>query len=264
MSPSSSELLTLAHSTAEEAAALVRARRAGQVEVTTTKSSPIDIVTETDRESEQLIRGRLLRARPDDGFLGEESGAADSTSGVTWVVDPIDGTVNFLYDIPQYAVSIAAAVEGEVVAGVVVDVASQETFCATAGGGATRDGTPIAVGEPRPEGMQLVGTGFSYRAQVRAHQASAVADLVGRVRDVRRLGSAALDLCYLAAGRLDGYAEEALNEWDLAAGRLVAREAGARVETRPGAGGTDLVVAAPSAGFDGFSELVRGCGFTAR
>jgi myo-inositol-1(or 4)-monophosphatase len=258
------ELRDLAREVALEAAALVRERRRGGVEVAETKSSPVDVVTEADHAAEQLIYARLTGARPCDGFLGEEGASAESTSGVTWVVDPIDGTVNFLYGLPQYAVSIAASRAGEVVAGVVVNVASGEVFSAVRGGGAFLDGKRVAVRDVVPLGQRLVGTGFNYVAEVRILQAAAVGKMLGSVRDVRRLGSAALDLCALAAGRLDAYVEEGLNPWDMAAGGLVATEAGARLETAPGVGGMTCVVAAPDAGFADFLHLVRTCGFLAR
>jgi myo-inositol-1(or 4)-monophosphatase len=260
------QLLALARDVALEAADLVEARRSRGVEVTGTKSSPIDVVTEADRASEDLIRRRLLQARPDDGFLGEEGDSRPTTSGVTWVVDPIDGTVNYLYGVPQYAVSIAARVAGPVagtVAGVVVDVAEQECFTATRGGGAHLDGRPIRVRDVVPMAQRLVATGFHYTRPVRVRQAAAMARLLGEVRDIRRFGSAALDLCWIAAGRVDAYVEEGLNDWDLAAGELVATEAGARVEVRPGAGGKDCVLAAPAGGFQEFATLVERAGFLA-
>ncbi len=258
------ELLDLARDVALEAAALVAARRRAPVEVAATKSSEVDVVTEVDRAAEELIAERLLNARPDDGLVGEEGAGSGSTSGVTWVVDPIDGTVNYLYDIPQYAVSIAARVgEGPdaVVAGVVVDVAKGECYTATRGGGAWLGERRLRVRDVAPMGQRLVATGFNYERHVRVLQGRAVAALLPHVRDVRRLGSAALDLCGLAAGRLDAYVEEGLAEWDLAAGGLVAQEAGARVEVGTGAGGKTCVVAAPEGGFDAFDTLVRECGF---
>jgi myo-inositol-1(or 4)-monophosphatase len=255
------DLLRLAREVALEAATLVRTRAQDGVHVAATKSSPVDIVTEVDRAAEALIQDRLLQARPGDGFLGEEGGASNSASGVTWVVDPIDGTVNFLYGIPQYSVSIAASVDDQVVAGVVVDVAHGETFAATLGGGATCDGVPLRVRAAAPVSERLVITGFNYRREVRLRQAAAVAALLPQVRDIRRLGSAALDLCAIGAGRADGYVEEGLFAWDRAAGALVATEAGALVATRTGAGGTDCVVCAPADGFEEFLALVEGCGF---
>jgi len=266
-------LRELARTVAVEAAELVRARRAGHVEVAATKTSPLDIVTEVDTAAEALIRDRLLTARPDDGFLGEESSdsvrpvssvePADSAGGVTWVVDPIDGTVNFLYGIPYYAVSIAARLGGCVVAGVVVDVVTGDCYAATLGGGATRNGEPLRVRPAAPLSERMVLTGFSYSAEVRAHQATAVSRLATRVRDIRRLGSAALDLCAVGAGRADAYVEEGLQPWDLAAGGLVATEAGAVVRTVPGSGGTTAVLCAPADGFDEFMALAGRCGFLA-
>ena len=254
-------LLTLARSVALEAAALVRERSRGRVEVAATKSSPVDIVTAADRASERLIFDRLRSARPDDGFLGEEGGSAESTSGVTWVVDPIDGTVNFLYGIPHYSVSVAAAVDGQSVAGVVVNVATGERFEATLGGGATSNGKPLRVREVVPMAERLVVTGFNYRADVRVKQAAAAAAMLPQVRDIRRMGSAALDLCSIAAGHADAFVEEGLHPWDRAAGGLVATEAGATLVTRLGAGGLDCVVCAPAGGFAEFTELVEKSGF---
>jgi myo-inositol-1(or 4)-monophosphatase len=235
MRPSNAELLELAKAIAIEAGALARTRRAEGVEVAASKSSTEDIVTFADRETEALIRSRLKEARPDDGFFGEESGAEPGTSGLTWVVDPIDGTVNFLYGIPQYAVSIAV-VDGPpdpsswtALAGVVINPASGELFSATAGGGAFLGEERIRVSAPPELSQALVGTGFSYRAEVRTEQARIVLGLISRVRDIRRMGSAALDLCAVACGRLDAYFERELNPWDHAAGALIAAEAGARV-----------------------------------
>ena len=257
------ELLTLAVDVAREAAALVAERRRAGVEVADTKTSPTDVVTEVDHAAEELIRTRLLKARPDDGFVGEEGSNDTSDSGVTWVVDPIDGTVNFLYGIPQYAISIAARIDDEVVAGVVVDVVKGETFTATRGGGAHLDGRAIAVRDVVPLAQRLVITGFSYERDTRMAQAAAVHELLGRVRDVRRLGSAALDLCYVGCGRADAYVEEGLNEWDLAAGGLVVEESGGRLAVRPGVGGKQCVIASPAGGFDEFVTAVETCGFLA-
>jgi myo-inositol-1(or 4)-monophosphatase len=257
------ELLELARDVALEAAELVAARRGGRVEIADTKSSSTDIVTEADRAAEKLIYDRLTRARPGDGFLGEEGASADSSTGVTWVVDPIDGTVNFLYGIPQYAVSIAAERDQTTVAGVVVDVAGNEVFTGLRGGGAYADARPLRVREVVPLDQRLVATGFSYVPQTRAVQAAAVGRMLSSVRDVRRLGSAALDLCMLAAGRVDGYVEEGVQPWDVAAAALIAEEAGARVGARRGAGGRTCVIASPAAGFAEFEELARACGFFA-
>lgn len=261
MSVEPETLLPLALAVAEEAADLVREKRRGGVEVADTKSSPTDVVTEVDQAAERLIHRRLLEARPDDGFVGEEGATAQSASGVTWVVDPIDGTVNFLYGIPQYSVSIAANVDEVTVAGVVLNVVTGETFTARRGSGAWCDGQQIRVRDTVPLPQRLVLTGFSYEREVRVRQADAVGRILGRVRDVRRLGSAALDLCYLGAGRADGYVEEGLNSWDMAAGGLVATEAGARLVTAPGVGGKPCVVCAPADGFEEFLDVVTDCGF---
>jgi myo-inositol-1(or 4)-monophosphatase len=229
------ELLDLAREVALTAGRLVRQRRAEGVEVAASKSSPEDIVTHADRESEALIRSLLAKARPDDGFFGEESDADAGSSGLTWVVDPIDGTVNFLYGIPHYAVSIAV-VEGDpdpatwrALAGAVVNPAAGEIFTATDGGGAFLGEQPIRVAPAVELSHALVGTGFSYRAEGRLSQAAIVAQLIGRVRDIRRMGTASLDLCFVACGRFNAYYERGLNPWDHAAGSLVAREAGAVV-----------------------------------
>jgi myo-inositol-1(or 4)-monophosphatase len=258
------ELLKLAERVAIETAEMVRLRRKEGVEVESTKSSPVDIVTEVDRAAEELIFDRLMTARPDDGFVGEEGASSESTSGVVWIVDPIDGTVNFLYGIPHYSVSIAAALDGEPVAGVVVNVESGERFTATKGGGSFQDGVRLRVGSdgaPPPLSQRLVGTGFNYLADVKAKQTVAVSAMLHEVRDIRRMGSAALDLCSVACGRVDAYVEEGLNVWDMAAGGLVATEAGARLEKTSGVGGNDCYLCAPEDGFDQFRDLVERSGF---
>ena len=221
------DLLKLAVEVAEEAARLIVERRRGTITVADTKSTVTDVVTAVDRESEELIRARILQARPDDSFLGEEGDDVNGTSGVRWVVDPIDGTVNYLYDIPAYAVSIAVEYDGETVAGVVVDAPKGEVFTATKGGGAFLDGKPIQVSGCTELSTALVGTGFGYDADRRQVQAEVVQQLITKVRDIRRIGVGALDLCYVACGRLDGYYERGLAPWDLAAGALVVTEAGA-------------------------------------
>ncbi len=248
---------------ARGAAALVRERRAGEVDVAATKSSATDVVTEADRASERLVTTLLAEARPDDGVLGEEGAESAGGSGVRWVVDPIDGTVNFLYGLPQYAVSLAAEVGGQAVAGVVVNAATGVTFDAALGHGARRDGEPIGVRGPTPLAQRLVLTGFSYEAGLRELQARAWVALLPRIRDVRRLGSCALDLCHVAEGAADGYVEEGVHLWDHAAGGLVAREAGARTWLTTGAGGTELLLCAPAHGFAELSEAVADAGFLA-
>jgi len=230
------DLLALAHRIALEAGALAKLRRSQGVTVAASKSSPVDIVTEADRETERLIRDALATARPSDGFFGEESGAEAGTSGLTWVVDPIDGTVNFLYGIPHYAVSIAV-VEGEpdpltwtALAAVVVNPASGELFTATAGGGAFLGGEPIGVAPAVDLSQALVSTGFAYDAGERGRQGTLVSQLLPMVRDIRRMGTASLDLCFVACGRVNAYYERTLSPWDHAAGALIAREAGATVK----------------------------------
>ncbi len=254
-------LLDLAVATAREAGALVVGLRAAGVEVADTKSSPIDVVTEADRASEDLVRDRLLTARPDDGLVGEEGEDVAGSSGVSWIVDPIDGTVNYLYGLPQYAVSIAAAVDGRVVAGVVHNPALDLEYAATLGGGATCNGTAIRVRSTPPLSESLVATGFNYETAVRERQARSVAAMLPQVRDVRRLGSCALDLCAVASGQVDAYVEEGAHLWDHAAGGLVAVEAGARFEVWTTAGGRDLLVCAPTPGWTAFADLVVRCGF---
>ena len=226
------QLLALAVDVAREAAALVARGRSSAADSVDVKSSPVDVVTAVDRASEELITARLLAARPDDGLLGEEGAERTGSSGVRWVVDPIDGTVNFLYDLPGYAVSIAAEVDGEVRAGVVLNVATGELFTATAGGGAELSSParpdPVRLTGSRPVSLEqtLVATGFGYRVEQRRAQGAVVAQLLPRVRDIRRHGSSALDLCAAAAGRVDAYYELDLKPWDHAAGALVAAEAG--------------------------------------
>ena len=200
-----------------------------------TKSSPTDMVTEVDRSTEQLIREHLAAARPDDTMLGEEfggsagSGTGRGSTGVRWVVDPIDGTTNFLYGHPGFAVSIAAEVAGRAVAGVVRTPFPDEMFTATLGGGAYRNGAPIACGNVADPAEALVATGFAYDRHRRQRQGAVLATVVGEVRDVRRMGAASVDLCSVACGRIDAYWERGLQPWDHAAGALIASEAGARV-----------------------------------
>ncbi len=246
------QLLELARATAEEAAELVRAGRSTAGDQVGTKSSPVDVVTAVDTASEELIVGRLLAARPDDGVLGEEGAARDGTSGVRWLVDPIDGTVNFLYGLPYYAVSIAAEVDGRVEAGVVLNVPTGELFTAVRGQGAWLTAPGVAPSRltgsaPVDLGHALVATGFGYDVELRRAQGAVVAALLPEVRDIRRNGCASLELCAAAAGRVDAYYEQGLKPWDHGAGALVASEAGLVVT---GTGGRPFaepmaVVAAP-------------------
>jgi myo-inositol-1(or 4)-monophosphatase len=262
------ELADLALIVAREAALLVREYGDRGVDVAATKSSDVDVVTLADQAAERLIRARLLAARPDDSVLGEEGEDVTGSTGVRWIVDPIDGTVNFLYGLREFSVSIAAEVDGEVVAGVVLDAANDRAYVGYVdpvlprGGSATRDGRPLSVRGPAPVAQRLIATGFSYSAEKRAVQAAATARLLPLVRDIRRHGSCALELCHVAEGALDGYVEEGVNLWDFAAGGLIARLAGARLVVLPGAGGTDLVVCGPDHGLDELVELARSSGFT--
>ena len=223
-------LLGIAEQIAREAGALLRDRPTGlQAEA---KSTPTDAVTEMDRAAEQLILERLREERPDDRVVGEETGAhdgVDEDGAVTWLVDPLDGTVNYLYDLPQFAVSIAAQQRGETVAGVVFDVTRDELYAATRGGGATCNGEPIRCSTQPELALSLVATGFAYAAATRGSQAAVLTTVLPAVRDIRRLGSAALDLCMVARGRVDAYFEAGMQPWDWAAGALIAAEAGARV-----------------------------------
>jgi myo-inositol-1(or 4)-monophosphatase len=253
------ELLDLAVGIAREAGALARdyAARARRLDIGT-KSSATDVVTEGDHATERLIVERLRAARPGDGILGEEGGAQGAaTSGVRWLVDPIDGTVNYLYGIPQYAVSIAAERDGEVVAGAVFDPEKDELYTATAGAGARLNGEPITCSDRAELAQTLVATGFSYSAERRARQAEVVLRVLPAVRDIRRFGAASLDLCAVACGRVDAYYEKSLSPWDVAAGGLIAREAGARVGALSGRPPTSdfLLAAAPNV-FDALHDLL--------
>lgn len=214
---------------ADVAPAIVSGRDAG-LRAVETKSSGTDMVTDMDRWSENTIVEAIGRARPDDGFLGEETGRHPGTSDVVWIIDPIDGTTNYLYDVPGYSISIAAEVAGEVGVGVVADPVRDEVFSAVRGEGAHRNGHPIRCTTLRELSTALVGTGFGYQPGRRVDQARALTEVIGKVRDIRRMGGAALDLCAVACGRLDGYYERGLAEWDVAAGGLIATEAGAVVQ----------------------------------
>lgn len=256
------DLIGLALATALEASGFVReSRPPGRVEVADTKSSPTDAVTELDRQCEELIRARILRARPADGFVGEEGDDVHGTSGVTWVVDPIDGTVNFIYGIPASAVAIGAQRDGETVAAAVVNLATDEAYVAERGRGTWRvvagERHPVLAPEPPPLAHALVGTGFNYVPEVRAHQARAMADFIPRVRDIRRIGSAALDLCAVADGRLDAFVEQGLKPWDLVPGGLIAHEAGLVVTGLDGEADERMTIVAHPQLLDDLLEAVR-------
>jgi myo-inositol-1(or 4)-monophosphatase len=266
------ELRRVAEQVVGEAAAFVRSRRAqlfgpaGHAPATVrAKSSPTDPVTLADTETERLVRDRLAQLRPGEAILGEEQGGEqDQVSGrpgaVRWVVDPIDGTVNFIYGIPAYAVSLAAQIDGVSVAGAVADVCACQVYSAAAGQGAWvtawDETTALRCTGVTDLSMALVGTGFGYEPRRRAAQAALLAKLLPEVRDVRRIGSAALDLCAVAAGRLDAHYEHGLNLWDWAAGALIAAEAGAEVVLPDRPAGL-LVAAAPGVAGDLIEALRR-------
>lgn len=228
----------------------------------TTKSTGTDMVSEMDRASEDLIVSRIVAARPDDAIVGEEGADRSGSSGVRWVIDPLDGTTNYLYRLPGWNVSVGVEVGGEPAIGAVVVPSHGDTFSAATGHGATCNGAPLHLpARAVPLAESLVGTGFSYEPEIRVRQAGFLADLVPKVRDVRRVGAAAADLCAVAAGRLDAYYESGLAPWDRCAGTVVAREAGAVVEVvehhpLPGV----LTVASHRAGRDAFVGLLREVG----
>jgi len=295
----SADLLALARDIAVRAAEFASEARGHGVSVAATKSTPTDIVTAVDRDTETLIRSLILDARPNDGIVGEEDAAHIGTSGLDWIVDPIDGTVNFLYGIPSWAVSIGVAerggadaaagpggIEGTTLAGVVINPVSGELFAASLGGGATLDGgaggaglgggarstagagsaggLQLTVNDGVPLHQALVATGFGYAPEVRRRQAETLLGVLPEVRDIRRIGSAALDLAALAAGRLDAFYERGLNAWDHAAGGLIAREAGAVVTgPRGGRENSELLVAAAPELHEELVALLRRAGLDA-
>lgn len=261
--PSPEELRDLALATAREAGDLVLRLRDEGVEVAGTKTSASDIVTRADQAAEALVKERLLGARPDDGMVGEEGDDLPGTSGVVWIVDPIDGTVNYLYGHPHFAVSIAAEVDGDVVAGVVVAPRLALEYVATRGGGATCNGLRIQVREGVALAERLLASGFSYEQPARAREAAYMARLLPRVRDLRRQGSCALDLCGVAAGLLDAYVEEGPHIWDHAAAGLVVLEAGGMLEVARSPVGKRVLICAPGDGFAEFREAVAEAGFLA-
>ncbi|MFJ4620644.1 inositol monophosphatase family protein [Streptomyces sp. NPDC088812] len=238
-------LLALALRAARAGAAQI-VRRAGRSTVVGTKSSATDLVSDADRAGEEAIRRLVTAERPDDGILGEEGAERPSASGLRWVVDPLDGTVNHVYGIPHVAVSIACerAVgdDWQPVIGVVHDITRGETFTAVEGGGAHLDGAALAVNEAATLPQALLATEFSYVSGTRARQAALLAEVLPRARDIRSTGSSALDLCWVAAGRCDGFYEDELSRWDWAAGALIVREAGGTVTTL----GTGVLAAGPA------------------
>jgi len=221
------ELLDLAVALAQKAGQLLLDEAPDRKADVGTKSSRTDMVTAVDRASEALIVGTLAEQRPDDGLLGEEGSSRNGTTGVRWIIDPLDGTTNYLYGIPLFAVSIGVEIDGVVEAGVVAHPSFGELFTASKGGGANCNGQPIAVSGKTELATALVGTGFAYGADQRRESARWLEHIIPSVRDIRRGGAASLDLCWVACGRLDAYYEAGLSPWDVAAGDLIAREAGA-------------------------------------
>lgn len=264
------ELERLAVEVALEAGRLIVDDRPADLGVSKTKSTATDVVTVMDQRAQDLLRSRLQAARPGDGFLGEEEGGTVGRSEITWVVDPIDGTVNYLYAIPSYAVSVAAVVGDPTVpgawrpvAGAVVNPVTGELFHARLGGGARlgrggQDGQLLVIGEPPPLGHALAGTGFGYDTGRRRWQATMLVDLLPQLRDIRRIGSAALDICAVAAGTLDCYFERGLNAWDMAAAWLVLTESGGAFTGLDGAAPShEMVVGAAPGLHTELEALVR-------
>jgi myo-inositol-1(or 4)-monophosphatase len=260
------ELQGIAETIARDAGELIARRRREGVTMASTKSSSVDVVTFADQECEEFVTNALSQVRPEDGFYGEEGADIVGTSGLTWIVDPIDGTVNYLYDIPAYAVSIAV-VRGtpdpgswEQLAGVVFNPITGELFSAAQGLGATMTDAHgnvhhLAVNTEKDIAHALVATGFGYSSTVRAEQAQTLTRILPVVRDIRRAGSASLDLCFVAAGRLDAYFEQGTKPWDHAAGSLIVREAGGQVGGLKGAPEGENMLISASAGI--FPEIEK-------
>lgn len=227
-------LLATAEALARTAGAHALAGRAQGDFAVATKSTATDIVTRYDRECETLIVDALRDARPNDAIVGEEGTASAGTTGIEWHVDPIDGTVNYLYGLPGWAVSVGARDTDGPLVGAVYVPALDEMFCAVRGGGATLNGRRIAVNDARSLEMSLVATGFAYDTAARTRQGAMVSAMIGHVRDIRRLGAASVDLCFVACGRLDAYFEAGLHSWDTMAARLVVTEAGGTVSSLDG------------------------------
>jgi myo-inositol-1(or 4)-monophosphatase len=256
VTPVTDELLALATRLAREAGALALQMRSG-VEQLTTKSSPTDVVTKADQAVERLLADGIRAIRPDDALLGEEGASDPGTTGLRWVVDPIDGTVNYLYGIPQWAVSIGIEDADGTVVGVVFDPSKDELWQAVRGQGSTLNGARLRCSDATSLAQALVATGFGYDERRRAAQARILPALLPSVRDIRRLGAGALDLCAVAAGRVDAYYEQGLSPWDLSAGRLIATEAGARVEGLHGRPAShELAMAAAPGVFQALHDLL--------
>lgn len=251
------ELARLAAHCAREAGRLLLERYHRPAAGVTTKSTPTDLVSDADRDTERLLIDKISQARPGDGFLAEEGGGGESSTGIRWVIDPLDGTVNFLYGIPVWAVSIAAEDSEGALAAVVFDPNRDEMFSAVRGRGARLNENPISVSGETTLAQALIGTGFAYNVEIRESQAEIVRKVLPAVRDIRRAGSAALDLCSLACGRIDAFYESNMGAWDRAAGVLIAKEAGATVtDLAPPFGNEIGVVAANDTLHDSLRRLV--------
>ena len=251
------ELLNLAESIALKAGSLL-VNRPSKFDLDE-KSGVFDFATQMDHESEKLIVSAILAARPDDGLIGEEGANRESKSGVTWVIDPIDGTVNYLYDIPGWCISIAAKDKDGGLAGVVYSPATQSLWKAHRGGGAFLNGNPIKCNDPVALNRALVGSGFAYDLEKRKIQAALIARLLPEIRDLRRLGACAVDMCHVASGSLDAYFEAGVNEWDYAAAGLIATEAGAMISIDKGIwnGEKNMVIVAGPALHPALSAQIR-------
>lgn len=253
------ELVDIATELARTAGELLR-RRPADLGVES-KTTPTDAVTVMDRAAEEVIVDGLRACRPADRIVAEESGDTESDSDIAWYVDPLDGTVNYLYGLPTYAVSIAAVADGTPVAGAVYDVARDEMFAASVGNGATLNGATLHCAQQSAPDLALVATGFGYDAGFRAAQAEVLRAVLPQVRDIRRAGSAALDLCSVAAGRVDAYYEAGMHPWDWAAGAVIAREAGAHVDGLLGRGlSRAVLLAANPALFGRLHDLLVAAG----
>ena len=256
MSPA--ELLAVAEEAARAAGAVLLDRFGGPREDVRSKSTPTDLVSEADLEAERTLRAALARRRPDDAVLGEEGGDRGAgTTGVRWIVDPLDGTVNFLFGIPQWSVSVACEDGDGLVAGVIHDPLRNETFAATRDGAPTLDGRPIAASRRDDLATAMLATGFAYDAAVRSVQAEVLGRVLPRVRDVRRMGSAALDLAWTACGRVDAFYERGLQPWDRAAGELLCARAGLELRELRSIGQLpDGLLVAPAPIADALYDLV--------
>jgi myo-inositol-1(or 4)-monophosphatase len=251
------DLLRLAESIAVRAAEHLRTGLERSDLDVTSKGTDTDLVTDVDRTGERLIVGLLHDARPDDGIVGEEGTQLTGRSGVDWIIDPLDGTTNFVYRHPGFSVSIAATVDGVPAIGVVADPMQHDLFSARQGGGAHRNGVPISCSPLAHLPHALVATGFAYDPAQRRQQAEVLTTVLPSVRDIRRMGGAAVDLCSVACGRVDAYYERGLQPWDMAAGVVIAVESGARVgDLRGGPPSADCCLAAPPALFEPLAQLL--------